>query len=203
MTCFTRISTGVALLTFVIAAMPVDVNAQRSGVEIWSQSCGNCHAIQPANRYTADQWETIMQNMQLITRMTDDETTAILGFLKGGAKTLATALPLPEPSVTVLASTDPAPWLTALDPETDYAQQCAACHGNGGQGNGPAAIAFNPKPTNLVDPEFLESRTDEDLISVIVEGRDAMPGFRGLLTADQVAELVAYIRQMEQEQKKR
>ena len=203
MTCFTRLSTGAALLTFVIAAMPVDVSAQRSGVTIWSQTCGNCHMIQPANRYTVDQWETMMQNMQLHARLTDDEATAVLNFLKSGAKILATASPPPEPAVTVLASTEPAPWLTALDPETDYAQQCAACHGNGGQGNGPAAIAFNPKPTNLVDPEFLESRTDEALISVIVEGRDAMPGFRGLLTADQVAALVVYIRQMEEEQKKR
>ena len=203
MTCFTRISTGAALLTFVIAAMPVDVSAQRSGVTIWSQTCGNCHVIQPANRYTVDQWETMMQNMQLHARLTDDETTAIMSFLKGGAKPVVAAAPPPEPSVTVIASNDLAAWLAALDPEKDYAQQCAACHGNGGQGNGPAAIAFTPKPTNLVDAEFLESRTDDDLISVIVDGKGGMPGFRGLLTADQIAALVVYIRQMELEQNTR
>jgi mono/diheme cytochrome c family protein len=30
-----------------------------------------------------------------------------------------------------------------------YAKYCAACHGMGGRGDGPAAPAFNSRPTNL------------------------------------------------------
>lgn len=70
-------------------ALPAATAAQRSGVEIWAQSCGRCHRPQPANRYTADAWETIMAQMRIYARLTDDEASAVLQFLQSGAKPIA------------------------------------------------------------------------------------------------------------------
>jgi len=70
-------------------ASPVSAAAQRSGVEIWAQSCGRCHRPQPARRYTAERWETIMAQMRIYARLTDAEANAVLEFLQGSAKPVA------------------------------------------------------------------------------------------------------------------
>jgi len=86
----TLISAGFAGL--ILAVAPQSGTAQqRSGVDIWSQSCNRCHRPQPPNRYTADQWETIVEHMRQQARLTSDDADAVLAFLKSGARQLAEA----------------------------------------------------------------------------------------------------------------
>src|SRR5262249_35767798 len=60
-----------------------------------------------------------------------------------------------------------------------YANYCTACHGDTGDGNGPAAKYLNPKPRNFGEGKFrLVSTvnrlpTDQDLLRVLERG---MPG---------------------------
>jgi hypothetical protein len=77
------------LVVSAMIASPVPTAAQRSGVEIWAQSCGRCHRPQPARRYTAERWETIVAQMRIYARLTDDEANAVLEFLQGSAKPVA------------------------------------------------------------------------------------------------------------------
>jgi diheme cytochrome c len=58
----------------------------RSGTEIWAQSCGTCHALLPAKKFEAKNWESIMTHMQITARLTDAESEAVLAFLTRGAK---------------------------------------------------------------------------------------------------------------------
>lgn len=168
--------------------------AQRSGVEIWAQTCGNCHTAQPAVRYTADQWEHIATHMELTARLTDDEAAAVLQFLQGGAKSLARA-PRPAPDTPLAdASTDGAVEAVRADAAKLFKTYCAACHGKEGKGNGPAAQALHPAPANLADPAFQEARTDDQLMTVILQGKGAMPSFKAQLNPEQVHELVLYLR---------
>ncbi len=179
-------------------SLPTSVQAQRSGVEIWSQTCGNCHKIQPANRYTADQWESIMVRMRTWARLPDDEADAVLEFLQGGAKRLASA-EAAYPVGLLLASASPRgfAWTaTASDSTEDFASLCVACHGKTGQGDGPVAAVLNPRPTDLSDPEFQTGRTDDELELAVTEGRDTMPGFGTQLTPEQVRGVVAYVRSL-------
>ena len=179
-------------------SLPTSVQAQRSGVETWSQTCGNCHRIQPANRYTADQWETIMNRMATWARLTDDESDAVLEFLKGGAKRIAVA-EAAAPQLVLLASANMRGFdLSSLvrDPEEDFASLCVACHGAKGKGDGPAAIAFNPRPADLSDPEFQEARSDVELEVAVTKGKDTMPGFENQLTPEQITGVVAYVRSL-------
>jgi len=47
---------------------------------------------------------------------------------------------------------------------------CAACHGQNGDGNGPAAANIDPKPRNYHDPKWQASVTDDDLKKTIQLG---------------------------------
>jgi len=181
-----------------LAIAPARLEAQRSGVEIWSQTCGRCHMPQPAIRYTADQWESIMLDMALFARMTDDDAAAVLAFLKGGAKKVASADSARGSfrPWAVLASVGPAGLTPPPEPDGAalYSQNCSACHGKAGKGDGAAAAALNPKPTNLADTTFQASRTDTQLAEAIASGKGTMPGFGAGLGNDAVKALVAYVR---------
>ena len=76
---------------------------------------------------------------------------------------------------------------------TLYAQNCTACHGVGGSGDGPASIVFQPRPFNFRHLKPDASEVDR----VLREGvaGTAMPSFPGLDAQDRLA-LTAYIRSL-------
>jgi cytochrome c553 len=185
-------------LCVLTALQPQQVLAQRSGVVVWSQTCGNCHMAQPGNRYTADQWVSILMHMRIQAHLPDAEADAVLQFLQGGARQMASEHPA-APGAVLLAAADLAnaeQWLTQPDSSVDFTSYCVACHGRTGEGNGPAAAVLNPTPTNLTDPEFQDARTDAQLETVLKDGKGTMPGFGNQLTPDQIGALVSYIRSL-------
>jgi mono/diheme cytochrome c family protein len=84
-----------------------------------------------------------------------------------------------------------------------YGNYCAACHGDKGDGDGPAAKYLYPKPRNFGEAQFrivstLNYRpTDQDLMHVITHGMpgSAMFPFAHLSETDREA-LVAHVRQL-------
>ncbi|MFB3885697.1 MAG: cytochrome c [Thermodesulfobacteriota bacterium] len=57
-----------------------------------------------------------------------------------------------------------------------YENSCQICHGVRGDGNGPAAAAFNPKPANFTNPNFWQQKDVEKLIANTIEkGHGMMP----------------------------
>jgi hypothetical protein len=59
--------------------------------------------------------------------------------------------------------------------------RCAACHGERGKGDGPAAVALTPKPRDWTDAAWNKTVTDERLAKVIVSGGQAV-GLSPLMT---------------------
>jgi mono/diheme cytochrome c family protein len=80
------------------------------------------------------------------------------------------------------------------DPAETFAGKCAMCHGKGGAGDGAAAAALNPKPTDFTSAEYQESRTDEQIAEAIRAGQGAMPSYSKQLSKEAIDRLVAYIR---------
>src|SRR5579884_136068 len=51
-----------------------------------------------------------------------------------------------------------------------FNSRCAACHGEGGYGNGPGSVALNPKPRNYHDKVWQAKVTDDDIRKTITYG---------------------------------
>ena len=73
---------------------------------------------------------------------------------------------------------------------------CAPCHGDRGRGDGPAAAAFNPPPSDFTNPEGLGKLTDEEVAEIITRGRTSMPAFGAILDEGALTALVAYLREL-------
>ena len=52
--------------------------------------------------------------------------------------------------------------------------RCSICHGTTGHGDGPGAVALNPKPRSFGDPTWQAGVTDEHIAKVTVEGGPAV-----------------------------
>ncbi len=79
-----------------------------------------------------------------------------------------------------------------------YADECAQCHGERGQGDGPEARTHYPLPADLTDPKLLVNVTDGEILYQISEGRRPMPSFKHRLTQDQRWQLVLLVRSFSQ-----
>ncbi len=83
-----------------------------------------------------------------------------------------------------------------------YGKSCVGCHGPAGKGDGPAASALNPKPTNLADKAAMSKLDDAALTNVIAKGGVAvgkspiMPSFNTQLKDQDIKDVVAYIRSL-------
>ena len=78
-----------------------------------------------------------------------------------------------------------------------YFEQCAACHGGEGAGNGPAAQGLTPPPANLRFLVNTPMARDDYLFWRISEGggrfNSAMPAFKGSLSDVDRWRIVAYL----------
>lgn len=83
--------------------------------------------------------------------------------------------------------------------ETHYKTLCVSCHGEKGDGNGPAGSALNPKPTNFTDAANADRLTDEWVYKMIKDGGAAngksplMVAWASVLKDDQLRDVSAYV----------
>ena len=73
-----------------------------------------------------------------------------------------------------------------------FKQNCIACHGAEGRGDGPAAASLKPHPADLA--MMAGHHPDGDLAWKIANGRGAMPAWNKTLSEDQIWMLVSYIK---------
>lgn len=81
-----------------------------------------------------------------------------------------------------------------------YAQNCAACHGPEGYGDGPAAAALDPKPANL-HADHVQDLPDGGLFWIISHGAPgtAMPAWKETLSEEDRWHVVNFIRTFREE----
>jgi mono/diheme cytochrome c family protein len=75
--------------------------------------------------------------------------------------------------------------------EATFKAKCAACHGPDGKGE--TATGKATKVRSFADPDVVK-KSDEDLGEEIAKGKGKMPAYAKSLNADQIKDLVAYIR---------
>ena len=77
-----------------------------------------------------------------------------------------------------------------------YAERCALCHGAEGKGDGTAAAGLDPKPRNHTDGAYMKTRTDEDLLNVIRNGKGGMPAWGSVLSEQEIAAALKHVRSL-------
>jgi cytochrome c5 len=81
-----------------------------------------------------------------------------------------------------------------------YEETCAMCHGDTGNGDGPAGEALDPAPSNLSRlPRMPMMSSDAYLYWTVAEGgvpiESAMPPFGEALTSEQIWSVILYLRE--------
>lgn len=76
-----------------------------------------------------------------------------------------------------------------------YAANCALCHGEAGEGDGPAATGMEPAPANLHEGH-VQGLTDGALFYIISHGRPdtPMPAWDNVLSEEQRWQVVNFLR---------
>ncbi|MEE2665494.1 MAG: cytochrome c [Myxococcota bacterium] len=115
-------------------------------------------------------------------------------------------------AVAVLAITLPTA-AEAADAEAgkvSFQANCASCHGPEGAGDGPVAVALDPKPRNFAEGDFQydtdgdgTSGTDADLSDIITQGAAVFGGNAMMaplphLSDEEVANIIAFVRTLKQ-----
>ncbi len=83
--------------------------------------------------------------------------------------------------------------------EAQYKTFCVTCHGEKGDGNGPAGAALQPRPTNFTDPANASRLTDEWVYKMVKEGGQAngksamMAPWGAALQEQGVRDVAAYV----------
>ncbi len=70
-----------------------------------------------------------------------------------------------------------------------YAQHCVICHGADG-------VNVMPDAPNFAQSESL-LRPDQFIMTAIKEGKNAMPAFQGMLKDEEILDVIAYLRTLE------
>ncbi len=81
-----------------------------------------------------------------------------------------------------------------------YNEKCHICHGKKGDGNGPGAVAFTPRPANFTDPKFWQKFNDAMIADTIRNGHGMMPAFD--LSPNQIKAIIDYMEHTFKEEKK-
>jgi len=125
----------------------------------------------------------------------DQPAAASVGWLDQAEAPASKGRDLPpvDPATVMTAS----PQLLARG-EMLFKQNCSSCHGNSGQGNGPAAGTLNPRPRNFAQPaDWKRGFHVTDIFTTISTGikGTGMAAFDFIRPADRMA-LVHYVRSL-------
>ncbi len=81
----------------------------------------------------------------------------------------------------------------ADDAAATYKAKCAMCHGADGKGDTPVGKKMGIRDLTSAD---VQKMSDEELITITTKGKNKMPGYENKLSAAQIKDIVAYIRQI-------
>jgi cytochrome c6 len=94
-------------------------------------------------------------------------------------------------AATVLALTGAVPVLAFAGGADTYKAKCAMCHGQDGSGNTPVGQRLKVRDLRSAD---VQNQSSESIAGIVTNGQKAMPAFAKSLSADQIKDVVGYLR---------
>jgi mono/diheme cytochrome c family protein len=77
-----------------------------------------------------------------------------------------------------------------------YTERCVLCHGTSGKGDGQGAAGLDPKPRDHTNGEYMNARTDDQLLEVIRNGKGNMPAWGSILSDAEQRSVLMYVRSL-------
>ncbi len=103
------------------------------------------------------------------------------------------ALAIPVLALVVLFPSAPRAIGALPDAAADYKAKCASCHAADGSGN--TVLGKKLKLRDLRSPE-VQKLTDAQMTTLIAKGKGKMQGYEKSLSADQIKQQVAHMREL-------
>lgn len=69
-----------------IPSGPMKPSDEESGKNIYTTKCTNCHAAKAAGTYTMNQWESILKRMIPKAKLTGDEESQLVAYIRANSK---------------------------------------------------------------------------------------------------------------------
>jgi mono/diheme cytochrome c family protein len=143
--------------------------------------------------------------LPMLSRLASALTLALLAASACSRRKEAVAPVAASATATAEAAAPAAPVEPPLSYELRLGKQvfqhyCLICHGETGAGDGFNAFNVEPHPRDLGDPAFQKAKADADLKDTIRRGgvgvglSPMMPPWGKTLTADQIDQVVGYLR---------
>ena len=82
-------------------------------------------------------------------------------------------------------------WALADGGADTFKAKCAMCHGADGAGQTGMGKSMGLRNLGSAD---VQKQSDADLTGIITNGKNKMPSYNGKLTADQISDVVKFIR---------
>ena len=187
------------------ASGPGDLQEEVSrGATLFAANCDSCHGS--AGRGDGRASASLLPKPSNLTsaRFTDERLSSVLwNGVAGSAMPPWRQLPTEDLRALVAyihslyrpsAAPSPHEVIGLNEGKSLFAANCASCHGATGAGNGPAAGALAPSPTNF----HLEGPTEQRAWEVLENGvpGTAMPPWHGQLSADQRHAVIEFVRSL-------
>ena len=80
----------------------------------------------------------------------------------------------------------------AQDGKAIFTDKCMPCHGEKGDGKGPMASTFDPKPGNFSDPKFCQGDVHKKITDSVTKGKNQMVPVN--LKPDEIKAVSEYIK---------
>lgn len=72
-----------------------------------------------------------------------------------------------------------------------YKSKCAMCHGADGKGETPVGKSLKLRDLGSAD---VQKQSDAELTAITADGKGKMPAYKSKLSADQIKQVVSYMR---------
>src|SRR5574341_1153501 len=177
-----RIMLGGMLLVWGSSALAESGN-DANGKKLYLTYCFTCHGKEGKGDGYAARYQPVkprdLTNDPYMSTRTDQQ---LFDAVSGGSTAFHGPLVMPAwwQSLTEQQRWDLVAYVRTLHQKTPtgdasrgaalYTDYCGACHGKMGQGDGPIAVTYKPRPRDLTDRAYLSKRTDRDLYNVISRG---------------------------------
>jgi mono/diheme cytochrome c family protein len=79
-----------------------------------------------------------------------------------------------------------------FDGQATFKAKCASCHGADASGNTPVGKSLKIRDLRSAE---VQSQSDDELFNTIAKGKGKMPGYEKSLGAEQIHQLVTFIRE--------